>query len=155
MVLRTALWVVIVGIFFSLVLQILGYHVMEITILLILSVLILSELIRMEEREEIENVVKSHISSRLEGMEKILNFIMKNMSKMLTVDHLNELHSRVTSKIERYEVSFNERLKNEIEKLHEKILEIENKLNELKSHSSGLHKRVESIENYIFEEEEI
>ena len=155
MVLYTILWALVVLAFVSLALQILGYPVLEIVILLIVSVIILSELIRLEEKEELENIVRHEISGKLEGMEKVLNFMMKNISRALTVEHLDELHSRITSKIERYEVQFNERMKNELDKIAGKIIEIENKLNELKNHSSHLHRRVENMENYIFEEEEI
>ena len=80
---------------------------------------------------------------------------MKNISKTLTIEHLEELHSRIASRIEKYEIEFNEKMKNEIEKIYKKISEIESKLNELKTHSSHLHKRIENMENYIFEEEEI
>lgn len=155
MALYIILWVLVTSVFFSLFLQILGYAVLEIIILLIISILILSEIIRIEEREKIENIVKIEISKKLEGMEKVLNFIMKNISRMLTIDHLDELHSKITSKIERYEIEFNERLRNELNRISKKITEIENKLNELKSHSSHLHRRIENMENYIFEEEEI
>ncbi len=139
----------------SVALQFLGFRAIEITILLIISALILSEIMKVEEREEMESLVKEDFTKKLEGMEKILNYIFKKVENLLTTEHIEEIERRVCSKLETKESELKRRFKDEIGKISKKIMEIEARLNELREHSFSLHKRVESMENYIFEEEEI
>jgi hypothetical protein len=155
MVLRKLYWVFVAAILFTLALHLLGYKVLEITLLLILSALVLSEIIRIEEKEELHEIIRNDIFHKLIGIERVLGYIFKSMNNVLTVEHLDTLHGKLLSKLEMHEARIDQKLKEELDKIARKIIEIENKISEMKNHSSLLTKRVENIENYLFEEEEL
>ena len=153
MVLQKIYWIFIGLILVLIILQIIGYQVIEIIFLLVLSTLILLEIIRAEEHENIGNILKNDIYHRLVAIEKVLNYIFKNISNSLTLDHLDIFHNKLVKTLETRENFLKQKLKEDLEIISRKIIEVENRISELKNRSSTLHKRIENIENYLFEEE--
>jgi len=155
MALRATFWVVIVLALICAFLETLGYHLIQITLLLVLLALAILELIHIEEKESLEDALHRDIASRLESMERVLNYLFKNVSSMLTIEHLQELERRILSSFYIHKKELEEKFKKETDQIARKVLEIENRLSELKSHSSDLAKKLETMENYVFNEEEI
>ncbi len=153
--LRYAFFGLLLAAMVSIAFQFLGFRTIEITVLLVISALLLLEIIKTEEREELENAMREEIGKKLEGMERILNYIFRKTENLLTAEHLNEIERRVELRLEHSERKLREKFREEMEEISRKIREIETRVAELKAHANSLHKRVESVENYIFEEEEL
>ncbi len=155
MALRAMFWIVIVLALACAFLETFGYHLMQITLLLVLLSIALLELVHLEEKEILEDALHRDIASRLESMERVLNYLFKNISSMLTVEHLQELERRIVNSFHAHKKELEEKFKKDTDQIAKKIIEIENRLSELKSHSSNLAKKLEIMENYVFNEEEL
>ncbi len=151
--LRKIYWLIIAMIFVASFFQLLGYSLIEAIILLILASLVLVEILRMEEFERISEVLENEISHKIDGIERVVNYIFKNVSSTVTMEHLETLERSFKKELERKNAEVSQKMKEEMERLAGKIIEIENRLTEMKNHSDLVRKRVENIEDYLFEEE--
>ena len=151
--LRKIYWLIIAMIFVASFFQLLGYSLIEAIILLILASLVLVEILRMEEFERISEVLENEISHKIDGIERVVNYIFKNVSSTVTMEHLETLERAFKKELERKNAEVTQKMREDMERLAGKIIEIENRLTEMKNHSDLVRKRVENIEDYLFEEE--
>jgi hypothetical protein len=149
---RKLFWLLVGLTLVFIVLQATGYWVLEILVSLILLDIVLIQIIHQEENEDFINSLKSDIGNRLENIERLIKNILNHFGSVATVEHVYHI---VEERLEEYDACAKERLKDELDRIAAKIIEVENKLYELRKNSELMQKRIETVEKIVFEEEEI
>ncbi len=147
--LKRLFWMLAFASIFSIFLQIMGYSTLEITLLLIISSVVLLEIIRIEENEYLLESTKHEVLEKIHSIEKMVDYIFKHV---LRFHHEN---SKIENKIEEHKNYLESKINSHLDRFSRKLIEIENKISEIKSKHDLFHNRLSLLEDYIFEEEEI
>lgn len=131
MPLRKLFWFLSALTVIFLIIQILGYNVLEVILILILIDLVVVEISRQEQRKH-----KSEILIRLSTLENLLSNLISSLNTMPTLEHVYHI---TEESINEHKPSLRSEFKNDLDKIAEKVIEVENKLNHLKnSFSNGI-----------------
>ncbi len=154
--LKKLFWALVGFSVLMLVLYILGYKTLEISLFSLVTAIILMELLRIEEGNKIVSSVKEEMLNKLESIERMVSHVFKSAIKLReNNENIEKVHYVLNTKLENHKKEVDEKLKNHLDMLAKKLIEIENKITELKSTSDVFHKRLNILEDYLFEEEEL
>lgn len=136
MPLRKLFWLLSVLTVGFLVVQALGYNVLDIIISLLLIDLIVVEISRQEDRHHIESRLKPELMARIGNMERLCSDMLSSMNALPTVDHFYHI---AEEKIGEQRSRIKEEVKEDLDRLAKKAIDIENRLFDLKrSVASGI-----------------
>ncbi len=132
--LRKLFWFLSSLTIFFLGLQVLGYNVIEIIVSLILISLVVVEISRQEDKHIIENELKPGLTTRLNNIERICTNMYSSLKSLPTIEHMYHIAEECIQ-----EHNPRQEFKENFDRIAKKIIEVENKLYDMKqTFSAGI-----------------
>ncbi len=117
-----------------LILQVLGYPVIEVIASLLLIGLVVIEINREEDKHRVENDLKSELSSRITNIERVCTSIYSSLKSVPTLEHIYYIAEECVR-----EHDPRGEFKEGMDRIAKKIIEVENKLHDMKkTFSAGI-----------------
>lgn len=147
MPLRKLFWALSATTAALLALQVLGYGALEPLIALLLMDVIVVELGRQEDKRIVESHLKPELIARAGNVEKLCSGMLSSINALPTMEHFCQIAEQ---KIGEHGARLREEIKDDMDRLAKKAVEIENRLFEMKktvaSGIGGIDDRLRSIE---------
>lgn len=147
MPLRKIFWVLTALTLTFLVLQVMGYSMLEVIISLLIIDLAVVEISRQEQGHQMENVLKPELLARISNVEKLCSNMMASIGALPTIEHFYHL---AEERISEHRAILKNEIKDDLDRLAKKAIDIENRLFEMKrSVSTGignLNERLRALE---------
>ena len=128
-------------------LQVLGYSVLDIIIALFLLDIVIVEISRQKDKNYMDSQLKPELLARIGNVEKLCSNILCSINAMPTIEHFCNV---AEGRIEEHGTRLKEDIKDDLDRLAKKALDIENRLFEFrKSVTSGIENlddRLRSLE---------
>jgi|GEM_PF-5039194 len=147
MPLRKLFWFLSALLIAFLVLQALGYAVLDAIIAILLMDIIVVELGRQEDRRAVECQLKPELIARVGNVEKLCSNMLSSINALPTVEHFYQIAEQ---KIGEHGARLREEIKDDMDRLARKAVDIENRLFEMKktvaSGIGGIDDRLRAME---------
>ncbi len=157
MPLRKLFWVLSALTIASLVLQVLGFSVLEVVAALLLIDVAVVELSRQEDKHLMEEQLKPELITRIGNVEKLCSNMLCSINALPTLEHM--CHVAEDMMIE-HKAKIKDEIKEDIDRLAKKAVDIENRLFEMKktvaSGIGGIDDRLRAMETgkWVIESED-
>lgn len=135
MPIRKLFWFLSAAIIALFIIQVAGYfNAVEIIIALLLLDIAVVELGRQEDRRHIEDHVKPELITRVCNVEKLCSNMLSSINALPTIEHFYQIAEQ---KIGEHGARLREEIKDDMDRLARKAIEIENRLFEMKRTVAG------------------
>lgn len=158
MPLRKLFWILSAFTIAFLILQVLGYSVLEVIVSLLLMDIAVVEISRQEDRHRMENQLKPELLTRIGNVEKLCSNIMSSINALPTIEHFYQV---AEDTIYEHKARLKEEIKEDLDRLAKRAIEIENRLYDMKKAVAmgieSLDNRLRAMEtgNWTFSSEEV
>jgi len=147
MPLRKLFWFLSAVIIALFIIQIFGYSLIEAIIALLLLDIIVVELDRQEDRRLMEDRLKPELMARVGNVEKLCSNILSSINALPSVEHFCQIAEQ---KIGEHGARLREEIKDDLDRLAKKAVDIENRLFDVKrifaSGICGIDERLRAME---------
>jgi hypothetical protein len=147
MPLRRLFWVLSALTIAFLVLQVLGFGVLEVIVALLLVNIAVVELSRQEDKHLMEEQMKPEIITRIGNVEKLCSNMLSSIGALPTLEHMYHVAEEMMIG---HKAKIKDEIKEDIDRLARKAVDIENRLFEMKktvaSGIGGIDDRLRAME---------